>query len=485
MLFGSGLERILDYRADPSQLLPSVQDYRESNVTGVNRKNLAEVNERVAYLNQHPESKIYPYSYDTTRDYLYDFNHTISKRDIVQVVNNRIDLKDIDIDEESTVLLKIRVETTATGEYFEPEISARSDGKTCTHTFEPRAKGIRYLNLSSLELRRGQTIELKGKYLGIPDQSSELILFKNSDLGKKRILVIAPHPDDAEIAAYGLYSRYHDNVYIVTITAGEAGPHRYYDRLFSSRKEQYLEKGRVRTFDSLTVSLLGNVPFEHNINLGFFDGTLKKMYQDKARDVKGLYTDTSDISTFRKQNGSPLAKGLTGGSNWNALVTNLAYLIKTIRPEIIVTPYSALDWHTDHKYSTAAVTEALMQLRIKKGQLFLYTNHLPASEYYPFGKEGQPVTLPPEYVKTLYFDRIYSHQVSRKDQGRKAIALDKMSDIMLDKKWSHFWNICEGRIPFVCQDLSYIRRAVRSNELFFVVDIKNIYNRKILETILN
>ena len=36
-------------------------------------------------------------------------------------------------------------------------------------------------------------------------------------------LVLAPHADDAELAAYGLYEKYAANAMVVTVTASEAG----------------------------------------------------------------------------------------------------------------------------------------------------------------------------------------------------------------------------------------------------------------------
>ncbi|KJR43421.1 nitroreductase family protein [Candidatus Magnetoovum chiemensis] len=52
--------------------------------------------------------------------------------------------------------------------------------------------------------------------------------------------------------------------------------------------------------------LLGSIPPENVLNLGFFDGTLEKMFYVNPSSVKALYTGISNINIFRRQNISPL-----------------------------------------------------------------------------------------------------------------------------------------------------------------------------------
>jgi hypothetical protein len=67
-------------------------------------------------------------------------------------------------------------------------------------------------------LSRGE-LRLRGRFcrlLGEP----VLWAFEHPDFRRQRVMVIAPHADDAELAAYGLYSQA-DEAWIVTLTAGE------------------------------------------------------------------------------------------------------------------------------------------------------------------------------------------------------------------------------------------------------------------------
>ena len=78
------------------------------------------------------------------------------------------------------------------------------------------------------------------------------------------VLVLAPHPDDAEIAAFGLYANRKSTV--VTVTAGNAGAPTY-EAVFDDPSEHYLFKGRIRLIDSITVPLQGGIPPERALFL--------------------------------------------------------------------------------------------------------------------------------------------------------------------------------------------------------------------------
>jgi hypothetical protein len=298
--------------------------------------------------------------------------------------------------------------------------------------------------------------------------------------------VIAPHPDDAEIASYGLYSS-NENSYIVTVTAGEAGLNKY-DEIFDDEVHHFLKKGKLRTWNSLTVPQLGGIPHEQTLNLGYFDGTLAAMFEDPSTPISGLYTRTKDINTFRKQNVSSIVDGLNGGPDWNSLVGNLQYLLEVIKPDVIVTPHPAMDRHKDHKYSTVALIEAITKAGLQEGQLYLYTNHFVLNEYYPYGKTGAAMSLPPNFGHEWYFDSVYSHPLSVENQNDKILALEAMHDLRLDTEWLFTDSSFKMAFDNMERDLlgdenSYYKRAVRSNELFFVTEISSLYDEEIYKKI--
>ena len=425
------------------------------------------------------------YSYDTTKSYMYDFDQSDANISDLDLKNGKVVLAKSD-NVNRSAFLKVNVETAFLGKYLQPSIELTNGESSVIQYFERGAKGIRYINISSLIAKEKVEIALKEQYISIDEHAVQLISFKNQDIEKLKILILAPHPDDAEIAAYGLYSD-NDQSYVVTITAGDAGKFKY-DEIYQNKVQHYLKKGELRTWDSITVPLLGGVLAEHILNLGFFDRSLIRMFKDQSKEIGGYYTDTLDINMYRKQNISRLASGLSGSSNWNSLVENLSYLLGKIKPDIIVTPYPALDTHPDHKLTTVALFEAIKASGIKDGDLYLYSNHFLHNEYFPYGKAGGTISLPPNFEDKIYFDSIYSHSLSSDKQKDKLFALEAMHDLRLDTEWRFSKGTIELAKKQIRKELkgwknSYFKRSVRSNELFFVVKINNIYNKNILGAI--
>ncbi|MBF0467940.1 MAG: PIG-L family deacetylase [Desulfamplus sp.] len=500
------------------------------------------------------------YPYDTALDYSYDFNRTDAQIVNLYLKNQKFTLPVLngypskhkpaysnthnppDSNTHNTrhetlpsiysAFLKINVNTTFMGKFFQPEVKLSTNKLFISEYFETGSQGTRYINISSLispdtggvnateskkpgidieskkydiavsskqngveagskeetgSQKDGIEIVLNGKRISFKDQQIQLILFKNKDIATSKILIIAPHPDDAEIAAFGIYSS-NKNSYIVTVTAGDAGTYQY-DELYSNRKNHFLKKGKIRTWNSIAVPLLSGIPPEQVLNLGFFDGTLKTMFKSNPSSVKALYTGITNIDIFREQNISSLVNLLEGGSNWNGLVKNLELLIKKIEPDIIVAPYPALDKHPDHKFSSIALFEAIKKTGTRSGSLYLYTNHFVLNEYYPYGKAGGVISPPPFFSRDIiYFNSLYSHHLSADRQKDKILSLEAMNDLRPDTTWrfsedSIKMAVASIRRDIMGQNVSYYRRAVRDNELFFVVDINDIYDRYILNQI--
>jgi len=423
------------------------------------------------------------YKYNVRKSYEYDFSRTNASIINLDLKGGEVNIPELN-DKWDTAFLEVNINTTFFGYIFQPKIVLNNGKITLLQYFEYGAKGIRYINVSQLISKDNPQIRLRGKNVSLNDQSVKLILFKNAKPNKPRILVVSPHPDDAEIAAYGLYSSNKDS-YIVTITAGDAGGKKY-DEIYQDNIKHYLKKGEVRVWNSITVPLLGGIIPEHALNLGYFDTTLNKMYLDKSAVIKSKYTHISDINFYKKRNVSKLITGLRGESTWNSLVKDIQYLLNKIKPNIIVAPYPAIDSHPDHKFSTIALFEAIKKIKLEEGYLYLYTNHHVLSEFYPYGEMGSLVSLPPNFGKPLYFRSIYSHFLPVDRQKDKIFALEAMNDLRLDTEWRTAYGIIKKAIKITIShilglDASYYRRAVRNNELFFVVNIRDIYNNEVYE----
>ena len=422
------------------------------------------------------------YRYDVSADYRYAFQNSEHTRTEVKLEQGGFQLTKNNIPDNA--FLEVNLDATFSGYFFEPSVEIVTGGSRAVQTLERGVSGLRYLNISPLLNSGSRDFQITGRHLEIKDPLAQLYMFHNKqNLQQSRIMVIAPHPDDAEIAAFGLYSD--KNALIVTITAGDAGEYNY-DEIYPEIKQHYLQKGKLRVWNSITVPMLGGIDPDRAINLGYFDGTLLQMYQNKGLPVTAVYSQISDINIFRKQNISDMVPESSGKANWYSLVSDLRALLKAFQPNIIVAPYPALDSHTDHKVATLALIEAIQALCLKKGSLFLYTNHFSLNDYFPYGQTGELVTIPPDFKAANYFDRIVSYNLHKPDE--KLLALEAMNDLRLDTEWRTVKGVSGIMAAKVLETIlfkerSYFRRAVRANELFLVVDIENLYREEVISSL--
>ncbi len=423
------------------------------------------------------------YKYDVTQDYQYALEH--SEHNFTEVLLKQGQFQFNNSINWDTGFIQLKVAATFLGYFAEPYVEIMSGQNKSILSFERGVQGERYINLPLTNKAGTHTIQLIAHHLSIEDQTANVILFNTPTIHHHpRVLVIAPHPDDAEIAAFGLYSQH--NSLIVTITAGEAGPHTY-DEIYTDKNQHYQMKGKLRVWNSITVPMLGNVPPERAINLGYFDATLQKMFENKGSSVSSLYTEVDSVNYFRQQNLSRLTPvNKSGKATWSSLVTDLKQILLTFKPDIIVTPYPAIDWHTDHQYSTIALVQAIKELDLSQGQLFLYTNHLTANNYFPYGQQGELVPIPPDFKKTLYFDSIYSFKLPQPKE--KIFALEAMNDLRLDTSWLNISGAFKVFIKalgnnLLMKDQTYFRRAVRENELFLVVNFSSLYQAQMINSL--
>lgn len=416
------------------------------------------------------------FRYDRDTAYHYDFSESESQFHYIALSENGFRWPDFreNID---TVFLEIDVESSILSLLSDPWIEIHYDGKRIRQYFEPNAAGKRYLNLSPFLKRGGRPdslAALSGHRISWETGQARLVSFQNElRLDKVRVLVLAPHPDDAEIAAYGLYSKTASSV--ITVTAGDAGPP-IFDDIFSEEEIASKVKGIVRTIESVAIPLLGGIDPKQVWNLGYFDGRLDEMQANPNLPVTSHFTSDTDIQTYRKYNFNPLPSH-NGKATWVNLVQDLATIFKEIQPQIIVAPHPLNDWHADHQLTTIAAIEAMQKANLTQGHFLLYTNHPTYSYAAPFGPRDAIASLPPWFGENLVFSRIYSHPLDPQTQKRKLLSLEGMHDLRtLDWRrpslvWSPLKNILKVLVSTVlgASRFDYFTRAPRPNELFFVL----------------
>jgi LmbE family N-acetylglucosaminyl deacetylase len=425
------------------------------------------------------------YRYDVSSDQRYDFPQSRTSRVSSRLLNGRLDIPPR-TPAGGVVLLELRIRSTPLGHWFEPYIELESTHRRWRQPFERGGSGLRYVELTQA-LRRGETtLRLKGHYLKICDQSVVLHYLQHDvDLDHQRILVLGTHPDDAEIAAFGVYSD--RDAYVITLTAGEGGEPGPFERFGGT--DTYHEKGRNRAWNSVAVPMLGGLSINRTANLGYFDGTLPAMMERPETPVRSLHADAEFLDAFgQSQDASLIESRCNRRATWANLVADLEHLMKTVQPDILVAPYPRLDAHPDHKMSTVALVEALKNLNWRHGSLLLYTNHLCSSDRYPFGDAGDLVSLPPG-VDDIFFDGIVSNPLDAEKQARKHMALDAMIDLRPNIQIDSLRSIAKAfrkvlKSTITDEQTSYFRQAVRANELFFEVRVSSLYVPGVTERIL-
>jgi LmbE family N-acetylglucosaminyl deacetylase len=414
------------------------------------------------------------YWYDVRQDAADTFGGPGSRRLQVALDEAGFELQQVG-QEWDTALLRVELRANLSGRWFEPSIEIEQEGRSLGRQFFERGvRGARWLDLPVPAVGR---VSLKGRHLGWRAQVADLVLFANPSPCGRPVLVVAPHPDDAEIAAFGLYSCALATV--VTVSAGESVDGRYAHLAPDAAAQQEL-RGEVRVWDSVAVPRWGGVPAERAINLGFFNGTLEEMRADPDVEVKQRLTGSTDIARYRRWNSSPLLDGRPPPRpTWRNLVGDLAHLVDAAAPEIVVAPHPELDASADHRATTWALLDALEITEHRPQRFLLFTNHAVGAEYFPFGPAGARYGVPPWFETPAVPWDVYSHPLDEHDQRDKLIALEAMHDLRPAPREVRGGPAAQalGRLtravgevvfdPFV--SYSYLRRGVRANELFLVL----------------
>src|ERR1700722_8622715 len=292
---------------------------------------------------------------------------------------------------------------------------------------DSNAVGVRWLNLSGLRerLAGGSEVIIRTHAVTLEAEAATLRLFDDHLDLQQRILVVAPHPDDAEIAAFGLYADRQASV--VTVTAGNAGDMNYRANV-SDPAEHYSLKGYLRAVDSVTIPWQGNIPPERTANLGYFDGQLDAMYLAPKQTFPEVYSANTDVALYRRANLSKLVSSTARSNSWQHMVQDLVEVLRKVNPGIVVMPDPRLDTHPDHELTSVALDQALEQWQ-GNPIFLLYTNHADA-DHYPYGPAGTVVSLPPSEGH-VSVQKIYSHPTAHALQIRKLFALESMHDLRL------------------------------------------------------
>lgn len=365
-----------------------------------------------------------------------------------------------------SLFLQVQVKASWLGRWFDPYVLVGADRQD----FERGVQGQRYLNLSGQgELLAAGQLPIRGRFCRLEPEAL-LHALSNPDYAEQRLMIIAPHADDAELAAFGLYSRARD-VSIVTLTQGEIEAESY-QMLGLDQSSAARLKGRLRSWDSQAVPLWGGVPQSQCLQLGYYCLQLPAMAAQPQQAFASRESCEGDIRSVRGGNAIRLPGDADGVPSWRNLVADLAASLEHFQPEVVVTPHPQLDPHSDHVASTQALLEAIELSSWKPETLLLYANHLHDNDRWPMGPAGFGIALPPA-IEALPADGLWSPGLDAVQQLDKAMALAMQHDLQgalpLKRRIRRLIQrlLVGRRWPATGED-EFFRKAVRRHELFWV-----------------
>lgn len=401
--------------------------------------------------------------YSPSDDYNYAFAES-------SAIKGRIDAGYVRLEGEleaaDTLILQVHINASWLGRWLDPYVLIGNDRQD----FERGVNGRRYLNLSGQgELLAQGKLSLRGRFCRL-DPLVTLHAQRSPDYAEQRLMIIAPHADDAELAAFGLYSRARE-VSILTLTQGEIEAE-VYQTLGLDKATAAQLKGRLRAWDSLAVPLWGGVAQSQCLQLGYYCLQLPAMQAQPDQAFGSRESGETDIRSVRTSNALLLPGDADGVPSWRNLLADLVAALEHYQPEVVVTPHPQLDPHSDHVASTQALLEAIELSSWKPKTLLLYANHLHDNDRWPMGPAGFGIALPPA-IEALPADGLWSPRLDAAQQLDKAIALAMQHDLkgrLPFKRRIRRWiqrALVGRRWPATGED-EFFRKAVRRHELFWV-----------------
>jgi LmbE family N-acetylglucosaminyl deacetylase len=407
--------------------------------------------------------------YSPKDDYQYNFAPDSEVTGLVlQGGQLRLD-SPLELEGDETLILALNIRSSWLGRFFDPCVELSASDVSDSQAFERGVRGLRYLNLTGCgQALAAGALRLRGRFCSVSG-TPRLWVFRQPDARKQRVMVIAPHADDAELAAFGLYSQAAES-WIVTLTAGEIEAE-HYQQMGMEQADAARIKGRLRAWDSIAVPRWGGVPEAQCFQLGYFCLQLPAMQAAPDQPIASREADLADTRLFRQFNPMLLPGDADGAPTWHNLLADLRALLLQARPQVLVMPHPAIDPHPDHICAQSAVLEALQGLEWQPEVILGYANHLHDNDRWPMGNAYNGVSLPPVFDGSLHMIP-YSLELSVDQQRDKAMALGMMHDLqppMPFKRRLRRWlqGLLAGRRWPAEGENEFFRKAVRRHELFW------------------
>lgn len=227
-------------------------------------------------------------------------------------------------------------------------------------------------------------------------------------LPRKRILILAPHPDDEVLAAGGALQEHLRKKHIVKVVLVTLGDGQRRGPLLTSR--HFLRLGEQRYLESLAALSSLGLRQDRVIALGYPDRALGRLWQSDSLLCRSRYTKACEVPyEFARRPRAPYTK--------ESLLSILQQILSEERPEIVYLPHPK-DRHSDHRAVALFVETALQQIRLRPQRRYYLIHH--GTWPLPGGKHPQRALAPPRSLKN---DLWLRHELRPEQLERKCAAI--------------------------------------------------------------
>lgn len=378
----------------------------------------------------------------------------------------------------------LEVQYNARGRLRLPSITVLEDGRRLfTQYLESGQAGRRLINLNGAQRLNALSLAAHACQL---TQEVRLLGFRKPNLSDGPLMIIAPHPDDAELAAFGLYHQHAERTWIITLTAGER--HKRLDRQYlpdldTNLKDASRRKGAIRAWNSATTPMLAGLRPSRLHMLGYFNDTLSDLLKAPEARYPSLVDDSLTPADFRTWNTQALPSDNQEGGPRNCgddLLKDLKALLSEIRPSTVAVAHPELDPHPDHQAAAHALALAIQHSGHTPQRVLLYANHLKSQRGFPRGPAHAAAGLWPVHQASSVLGKwsIYSHFLTPETQREKAVAMDSMHDLRdrpsLERRLKRFFKRRLTGIPKhdwpTYGQHDYFQTHIKAHEVFALVD---------------
>lgn len=225
---------------------------------------------------------------------------------------------------------------------------------------------------------------------------------------KKRILVVAPHPDDEVLATGGMIQEHLRKGHVVKVLLVTCGDGQRRGLFLPPHHFRRLGEHRYR--ESLKALEVVGIRERRVIALGYPDRGIAHLWTDGHQPFTSRYTKVSTVPyEWAYRPGAPYTH--------ESLLCDLREILHKERPEILYLPHPQ-DRHGDHQAVSLFVREALQENKLHP-QLRHYLIHHGAWPL-PMGKHPSKPLLPPRTLRhssTWMLHELQAEQIERKSQA--------------------------------------------------------------------